>query len=217
MKEFIFFDLDGTLTDSEEGIFNSLKISLSLFNIEKTDEQMMEFIGPPLEESFLKIMNFSPSQTEKAVSAFHKYYEEKGLFENRVYDGIPNLLERLKNSGKHLAVSTSKPEHSAVRILEHFNLSHYFDFICGSSIEENRSSKSEVIAYTMKKFNLSQKDSDRIIMVGDRRNDIEGSHKNGIQTVSVLYGYGSIKEFKDSGADFIVETVETLENFLLSI
>ena len=112
MKEFIFFDLDGTLTDSKEGIFNSLKISLSLFNIEKTDEQMIEFIGPPLEESFLKIMNFSPSQTEKAVSAFHKYYEEKGLFENRVYDGIPNLLERLKNSGKHLAVSTSKPEHS---------------------------------------------------------------------------------------------------------
>lgn len=214
MKDYIFFDLDGTLTDSQEGILNSLRISLALFGINLTDDEMRVFIGPPLKESFSKTMHFSPEQTEKAIAAFHEYYESKGLFENRVYDGIPAVLELLKNAGKHLAVATSKPEILAVRILEHFELAHYFDFICGSNIDETRSDKAEVIAYTMQKCGLTKKDADKIIMTGDRRNDIDGAHKNGIQAAAVLYGYGNQEEFLNAGADYIIKTAEELGTFL---
>lgn len=216
MKDYIFFDLDGTLTDSQEGILNSLRISLALFDIKKTDEQMRVLIGPPLMETFRKTLGLSSEQAEKAADAFHTYYEEKGIFENRVYDGIPTVLESLKKSGKHLAVATSKPELTSIRILEHFNLAPYFDFICGSNMDETRSNKADVIAYTMHKFDLTEKDAAKIIMVGDRNNDIIGAHQNGIEAVGVLYGYGTKAELEKSGANYIVESVEDLGIFFNS-
>lgn len=214
MKDYIFFDLDGTLTDSQEGILNSLRISLALFDIKLTDDEMRVFIGPPLIETFRKSLGLSSAQAEKATNAFHEYYETKGIFENYVYDGIPNLLESLKKSGKHLAVATSKPELTAIRTLEHFNIASYFDFICGSNMDETRSNKAEVIKYTMQKFTLTEKDSSKIIMVGDRSNDILGAHQNGIEAVAVLYGYGNTAEFQNAGANYIIKTVDELEHFL---
>lgn len=213
MKEYIFFDLDGTLTDSQEGILNSLRISLALFDIQMTDEQMRIFIGPPLMETFRKTLGLSSEQADKAAEAFHTYYEEKGLFENRVYDGIPDALESLKKSGKHLATATSKPERTAIRILEHFNLAPYFDFICGSEMDETRSNKADVIAYTMHKFDLTEKDAAKIIMVGDRSNDIIGAHQNGIEAAGVLYGYGTAAELENAGADYSIKTVGELKTF----
>ncbi|MCM1322086.1 MAG: HAD hydrolase-like protein [Bacteroides sp.] len=217
MKDYIFFDLDGTLTDSQTGIINALRSALGCFDMHKSDAELRMFIGPPLKETFRKTLSLSDAETETALERFHAYYDTKGLFENRVYDGIVPLLANLRKNGTHLAVATSKPEITAKRILAHFDLAEYFDCICGSGFDESNGSKAEVIAAAMRRCALCEKDVSRIIMVGDRNNDILGAHKNGIEAAAVLYGYGSEKEFKQAGADYIAETPAALEIFLQSI
>ena len=193
MKDYIFFDLDGTLTDSQEGILNSLRYTLEFYGVEYSDERLKTFIGPPIVETFKKL-------------GF--------LGENRVYDGIENLLKNLKNSGRHLAVATSKPEEYAIRIAEYFGIAKYFDCICGCNMDETRSDKAEVIEYALDSCGLNTEDTERVLMVGDRYTDIEGAHKNSICAAAVLYGYGSRKEFEEFGADYIVETVSGLQDLI---
>ena len=122
MKDYIFFDLDGTLTDSQEGIINSLKLALNYFNISKTENELRSFIGPSLQNTFQKSLGMNQEDYETAVKIFREYFSTKGLFENKVYEGIPNLLEQLKKSNRHNVVATSKPEKFAKQILEHFKL-----------------------------------------------------------------------------------------------
>lgn len=217
MKDYVFFDLDGTLTDSHEGIFNSIRNALNFFEIKKTDEELRVFIGPPLKETFIKTIKLSQEETKIAIDKFHEYYEEKGLFENQPYKGIKELLANLKSKGKHLVVATSKPESTSKRILEHFNLSNFFEHICGSNMDETRSDKAEVISYAMETCGLSKKDKDRIIMIGDRQNDIFGAHKNEIQVAAVLYGFGNKEEFLNAKADYIINSVNDLNIFLENI
>lgn len=216
MKDYIFFDLDGTLTDSQEGIINSLKLALNYFNISKTENELRSFIGPSLQDTFQKSLGMNQEDYETAVKIFREYFSTKGLFENKVYEGIPNLLEQLKKSNRHNVVATSKPEKFAKQILGHFKLDAFFDCICGSRMDETRTDKAEVIAYTMECCHLKKEDSSRILMVGDRKNDVVGAHKNGIQVVSVLYGYGTRSEVESAGTDFTVNSVQELKDFLLA-
>ncbi len=197
------FDLDGTLTDSGEGIINAVKYSLRQSGDEiPPREVLLKFIGPPLWESFERFIGFTKEKAERAVELYREYYREKGLFENSVYDGIPQLLEALKNEGAQLAVATSKPEVFSVRILEHFGIAKYFYSITGSLLDGTRKEKDEVIAAALERCGVT--DRSQAVMVGDRLHDILGAKKHGLDCIAVLYGYGSREEFEKYRADYIV-------------
>ena len=186
----VFFDLDGTLTDPGEGITNSVAYALRHYGIEISDRRTLyPFIGPPLTESFMKYFDFSEKQAAEAVEIYREYFSVKGLFENVPYDGIPEMLKGLTESGTSLVVASSKPEIFVRRILDHFDLSKFFLFAAGSELDHTRIDKHEVIEYAMASCGLS--DRNDIIMVGDRHHDIRGAKKSGLVSVGVIYGYGS--------------------------
>ena len=208
MFDYIFFDLDGTLTDPAQGITNSFIHALKYFGREiPSYEDLCKLIGPPLPYSFETILGFPKEKVMEAVAKYREYFSTKGLFENKVYDGIPELLQKLNEQGKHLVVATSKPEEYSIKIIEHFGLSKYFDFVCGSNMDESRSKKEEVIAYALQRCGLSESDKPRVLMIGDRLHDIEGAKKNGLKSCGVLFGYGSREELENAGADYIVNEV----------
>lgn len=215
--EYIFFDLDGTLTDSQEGIVNSLRLGLEAVGIHKTDAELRVFIGPPLYSIFKYSFKLNDEQTETAVKAFRAHFSSKGIFENRLYDGIGDLLKKLRENGRRLVIATSKPEVFAIRILEHFEIAEYFDFICGSTMDEKRTAKSEVLAYALKKCGFTSDEDIRsqVLMVGDRFTDVLGAREFGIKTCYVLYGYGNKAEAEECGADYIVDSVNALGDFLI--
>ena len=207
----IFFDLDGTLTDPAQGITNSFIHALKYFGREiPSYEELCKLIGPPLPYSFETILGFPKEKVMEAVAKYREYFATKGLYENNVYSGIPELLQTLKEKGKHLVVATSKPEEYSIKIIEHFGLSKYFDYVCGSLMDESRSKKSEVIGYALQRCGLGEDDKSHVLMVGDRFHDIEGAKKNGLKSCGVLFGYGSRAELEDAGADYIVKDVMDL-------
>ena len=210
----VLFDLDGTLTDPGEGITNSVAYALRHYGISVSDRtSLYPFIGPPLDESFRKYFGMSQVQSFEAVEVYREYFSTKGLFENRVYDGIEDLLSDLKRSGKKLMVATSKPEVFSVQILEHFGLAKYFDVISGALLHPPKGyGKADVIAEALKRGEITNLDG--VIMVGDRLHDVEGAHKVGIPAVGVLYGYGDRQEHESSGADYIVESISQLRQLL---
>lgn len=209
----VLFDLDGTLTDPGEGITNSVAYALKKFNITVDDKtKLYSFIGPPLVDSFMKYYGFSKDDALLAVDYYREYFGVTGIFENRVFDGIPQLLSDIKKSGRKIALATSKPEQYAMRILEHFNLSQYFDFVGGATMDETRSKKADVIDYTLKQLGIT--DKSKVVMVGDRHHDIEGANQNGLDSIGVLFGYGDREELETAGATYISETVNDIMKFL---
>lgn len=214
--EYIFLDLDGTITDSREGITKCLEYALNYFGIEVEDRAELEqFIGPPLEQSFREGFGFEPEKVKLAVEKYRERFLPVGMFENRVYDGMEDALQKLKEAGKVLIVATSKPEHMAIKILEHFGLDGYFDDICGSDEEQNRTKKDEVIRYALEKHGLT--DLSDVLMVGDRKFDVIGAEKCGLKCMGVLYGFGDREELETAGAAYIAETVEDMARIIVSI
>lgn len=215
MRHIALFDLDGTLTDPKEGITRSVQHALMAYGIKVEDpDELCPFIGPPLSDSFQEFYGFSLQQAREAIHYFHEYFTERGMFENRVYKGIPGMLENIRKAGIVPVIATSKPEPFAEQILEHFDLRKYFDLVGGADMDETRVKKGEVISYTLKRLG-ADKSEDRILMIGDRKHDIIGAHENGIPCAGVLYGYGSREEFDEAGADVQVETVKELEKYIL--
>jgi len=213
-KTVILFDLDGTLTDPGVGITKSVDYALKSFGIHTEDlSELYKFIGPPLWESFMKFYGFSKAQANLAVEKYREYFADTGIFENEVIDGIDDLLRHLSDAGRRLIVATSKPKIFADRILERFNLMRYFDIVCGSELDGTRVIKGEVIRYALEKAEIA--DLSRVVMIGDRKHDIIGAKECCIDSIGVLFGYGSYDELSSAGATLIVETVEELENVLL--
>jgi len=213
MFDYIFFDLDGTLTDPALGITNSFKHAIAKFGLEiPSYETLCSFIGPPLPDTFKNHFGFDEEKAQLGVKYYREKYADTGLFENDVYTGIPELCKKLKDLGKHLTVATSKPEHFAIQIMEHFDLAKYFDFICGSNMDESRSEKAQVIEYAIKCNNIQ--DKSKILMIGDRKHDIIGAKKNEIKSCGVLFGYGDREEHETAGADYIAETVEDILKYV---
>lgn len=211
LKRNILFDLDGTLTDPMIGITTSVRYALSHFGIDvPTLEQLTPFIGPPLKGSFQKFYGFSEADAETALAKYREYFSKTGLYENEVYDGIPSLLKELKSQGVALYLATSKPTIYATQILEHFNLSVYFDFIGGSELSGERVEKSDVIDFVLRENNIAKETA---VMVGDRCFDVNAGKEAGLTTIGVLYGYGDKEELKD--ATYIAETVEELKKILV--
>lgn len=218
MKEILFFDLDGTLTDSMLGITRAVQYALKHYGITVEDlKELQPFVGPPLHESFQEYFHFSEKDSHEAVFVFREYYNAKGWMENRPYDGIEEMLKMLLDAGKTLIVATSKPESMAKQVLTHFHLADYFQFIGGASSDSLRVNKDDVIRYVMESCKLTEADRPSIVMVGDRRHDILGAHKAGLEAVGVLYGYGSREELSLAGADWIAGTVKELGALLTEI
>ncbi|WP_218658666.1 HAD family hydrolase [Streptococcus suis] len=214
MYQTILFDLDGTLTDSGQGILNSVAYALEKMGIEEPDTaNLNRFIGPPLYESFSRFYQLNPEDKQSAVDTFRVYFKEKGMFENQLYPGIIPLLEELRTAGKTLVIATSKPEIFAKQILEHFGIAHYFDVIAGASLDSSRISKADVIGYAINQLEAFPKHA---VMIGDREHDIEGARMHQLPAIGVLYGYGNKQEFEKAGATMIVETVQDLKRVLLT-
>lgn len=210
----ILFDLDGTLTDSQEGIVNSVKNALDYFGIQEEREKMTAFVGPPLHDTFREVYGFNAEQIDMGTKKFREYFSEKGWLENAPYPGIEELLKALREAGKHLVVATSKPEAFAVRILEHFGLAQYFDHICGAPMDEHEGArKADVVRKALARGGVS--DLSRAVMVGDRRHDVAGAHEAGLACISVLYGYGSRAEHEKAGAEYIAADLNELRGILL--
>jgi phosphoglycolate phosphatase len=209
MYDIILFDLDGTLTDPGIGITNSVAHALAHWNIEVADRaELYKFIGPPLSDSFMRYYGFSEEDAIHAIAVYREYFSVKGLYENEVYPGIPELLSALKAAGKTVVLATSKPEGFAVEILRHFGLYDYFDIIAGASMDESRNKKADVIAYAISQ--MKNPDLSRMIMIGDREHDILGAKQIGIDSIGVLYGYGDCAEHEKAGATYIAEKVEDI-------
>lgn len=200
------FDLDGTLTDPGLGIKNSIRYALRAFGLpELPEETLNAFIGPPLLDSFCRYCNVSREDSQELLRLYREYFSDRGIFENTVYDGIEETLRTLCENGAKLYLATSKPEPFAIRILEHFGLLPYFTFAGGSTMDETRTDKADVIAYVMESAKIPAESS---VMVGDRTYDIIGGKANGLATVGVLFGYGDRAELAD--ADFIIATPKEL-------
>lgn len=212
--ETILFDLDGTITDPALGITSAVAYALDFFgNKYENLMALEEFIGPPLREHFMEYCNVDIEKGEEYVAKYREYYAVKGIYENKVYTGIEDMLKKLKDAGKRIVLATSKPEKFALIVLEHFGLIEYFDFVAGALMSNTRTKKDEVIAYALENindFNLST-----TVMVGDRMHDVIGAAKFSIQTIGVSYGYGSKEELSDAGAMKILDTVEELTEELL--
>jgi phosphoglycolate phosphatase len=209
----LLFDLDGTLTDSKQGIINSIRYTLDKMKIKENNINLELMIGPPLSESFQKYFKLDNKTARYAVAVYREYYAVKGIFENKVYLGIPELLEKLKNNDKTLVCVTSKAAFYAEQILKHFNLSQYFTRLVGSNMDLTCTHKIELIKLALSYFpNHSNSD---FIMIGDRADDIIGAKKNKIASIGVLYGYGTPEEIQSGEPDYVVKTVKELEKILL--
>lgn len=209
-KKAILFDLDGTLTDSGEGIINSATLALNHFGIPVPDRQAMRvFVGPPLRDTFLKF-GIREEDIEEAIQVFRSRYTTIGKFENFPYPGIPELLRSLKEAGHSLYVATSKPEVMAVEIMEKFELSAYFDLICGALLDQSRDSKAAVIAYLLEQIGGVE----RAVMVGDTAFDVIGAAAHGIPTIGVSWGYGKVEDMEKAGAAAIANSPQELFELL---
>ncbi|MCD8106355.1 MAG: HAD hydrolase-like protein [Oscillospiraceae bacterium] len=208
---YILYDLDGTLTDSARGIVNSFKYCLDELGITGWDDtSLLKFVGPPLRESFGVYLGMDEAGVDNAIKIYRTYYADKGIFENSVYDGIPEALGRLRDAGYIQAVATSKPEVYAKKILEKFGLSGYFEDICGIPLGDESMTKAQVIANSLEHLGITDKQT--VVMVGDRDYDIRGAHLNGIPCIGVTYGYGSREELEAAGAEEIVKSPAEILN-----
>ena len=209
----VLFDLDGTLTDPAEGITNALMhAQRRLGRPVSSREELYVFIGPPLIETFMSEWGLSREESQQALVYYREHFGTKGLFENVPYPGIGETLAALKASGLRLFVATSKPEPLSLRILEHFDLLQYFEAVAGSTMDEQRTKKGEVIAYALKTFDLRPEET---VMVGDRKHDVIGARENGVPCVGVLYGYGSRAELTEAGAAALAADLNQLTALLL--
>ena len=204
----VLFDLDGTLTDPAEGITNALMHAQRRLGMAVSPrEDLYVFIGPPLIETFMSEWGLTRVESEQALVYYREHFSTKGLFENVPYEGIGQALAELKEAGLRLFVATSKPEPLSLRILEHFDLLPYFEAVAGSTMDEQRTKKGEVIAYALQTFHL---DPAETVMVGDRKHDVIGARENGLPCLGVLYGYGSREELTAAGAAALVADVGEL-------
>lgn len=210
VQKILIFDLDGTLTDSGEGIINCAILALEHFGLPvPSREELRVFVGPPLHETFMKF-GVPADKTDEAIKVYRSRYTTVGKFENFPYPGIPEMLQKLKESGHRLFVATSKPEGMAQEIMAKFGLSPYFEIICGATLDKSRSEKADVIAYLLRQ--LSSKEE--AIMVGDTAYDVIGAAAHGIPCIGVAWGYGSIADMERAGAQEIAYTVEELLHML---
>lgn len=210
---YLLMDLDGTVTDPMEGITRAVQYALASLGIEVQDRRLLcPFIGPPLKVSFQEFYHLDEAETAQAISKYREYFSAQGIFENQIYEGMKAFLQTQQAAGKQLILATSKPEPFALRILDYFQITPYFTFVGGSSLDHTRTEKEEVIRYILDSLPIS--DLSSAIMIGDRKFDIEGAHLNGLRAIGVLYGYGSREELEQAGADYLAADLTELSRLV---
>ncbi len=212
MYKAVLFDLDGTLTDSGLGITNAVCYALEQMNWPMPQGSLFAFVGPPLTDSFQRFCGMTAQQSEEAVRQFRQYYNVTGVFENQVYDGVVEMLGRLKQAGLRLVLATSKPEATAIRVMKHFGLDIYVPDMVGGMDDESRNTKGKVIAHALATFGIDPKDA---IMMGDREHDVLGAAENGIPCLGITYGYGDRTELESAGALAVLDTPAEAADFIL--
>lgn len=217
MHKYILFDLDGTVSDPKIGICTSVQHALTKMGIEAPDiDKLTPFIGPPLRDSFALYFGIKPEDMETCIGYYRERFSTIGLFENELYDGMEDMLKTLKESGRRLAIASSKPRVFVEKIMDYFHISQYFDVIMGSELNGTRENKAEVIEECFRLlFGENERDYSSCVMVGDRKYDVEGAKAMGIPSVAVTYGYGSREELEAASADAIADSVEELKNILM--
>ena len=215
MKKYdiIAFDLDGTLTDPKEGLTRGFEYALRKMGVEYgSREQLSRFIGPPLLSEFMKVYSMSEDDASETVRLFREYFSVYGWWDNRLYDGVPEMLESLKNLGYKIVLATSKPEIFAKKIVALFGIDKYFDFVGGASLDLSRAEKSQVLSYALSSVGMT--DPKRAILVGDRIYDAEGAKICAIDSLGVLYGHGSEEEIRNAGFTYIAQGVSDIVDII---
>ncbi len=206
VQHHLFFDLDGTLTDPQQGIIACVRHALrALHQPVPAQRELLAWIGPPLRDSFAALVG--DDAADDAVALYRQRFSTVGLFENRMYDGIGETLTALRNAGRTLFVVTSKPTVFAERIVEHFDIARHFAAVFGPDLDGSRAEKATLIAHVLANTGISAEDA---LMIGDRKHDVLGAKANGVAAAGVLWGYGSRDELLAAGADHIYERVEDL-------
>lgn len=224
MFKYLLFDMDGTITDSRVGITKAVQYSLGKYGVNEPDLKKLEsFIGPPIRDSFLKFYPevITEKNVDEVVDTLREYYEPIGIYENKVYDGFAEMLHTLQKGGAKLAVASSKPEIYVRRILDHFSLSKYFDVVVGSMLDGSREAKEEIVEEALHQLSgnnpdIKKQSKNQIAMIGDRKYDVEGAKKHNVTAVGVRFGFAEAGELEEAGADFIAETVDDLEAYLIA-
>lgn len=212
-KQAVLFDLDGTVTNSKEGIFNSIYYVFEKLNMSEDNPEILEqFIGPSIGSSFRRIYHMNDQEADYATEIYREYYREKGIHEFSIYDGMEALLIKLKQQGKKIGLATKKPEPFAIEMMQEANLTPYFDYICGSSLSETNEDKSHIILRCAAK--LSDGNLDTVVHVGDTKYDVIGANDVGIDCIGVLYGFGSEKELVENKAIAIAKDMDELTQIL---
>lgn len=213
MYKVILFDLDGTLTESGEGITKSVQYALEKLGQPEPDLKKLEvFVGPPLLQQFMKYAGLDEETAVKAVEYYRERYTDIGIFENKVYPGVEDMLDKLRGKGYILAVASSKPERFVKKVLDHFDLTKYFHEIVGSEMNGGRTSKADVIEEALDRLHMADH-RDQVVMVGDKEHDVFGARKAGLQCLAVFYGYGSEEELKNANPLKIADSAQEVLDF----
>lgn len=215
MYQYLFFDLDGTLTNPKEGITKCVQYALHHQGIEEPDLDKLEpFIGPPLIDSFMEYYGLSMEQARESVVKYRERFHDIGIFENEVLEGVPGMLETLQRQGRTLVVASSKPEPFVIRILEKFNLKSYFTEVVGATLDEKRTAKAEVIREAFRRLSITESRKQQVLMIGDRKHDAEGAEECGIDCLGVYIGFAAPGELEAANATYIARSVEEMSQFL---
>ncbi len=213
MIETVLFDLDGTLTDSGLGITKAVQYALGQMGREvPARESLFKFIGPPLHRSFQNFCGMDEPTSVEAVRQFRVYYNETGILENLVYEGVVPMLSALKAGGKRLVLATSKPEAAAKRVMHHFGLDEFVPEIVGGMDDDSRNTKGKVIAYALRTYGIDPKTA---IMVGDREHDVLGALENNIPCMGITWGYGDRPELENAGAAVVFDRPDEAAQYIL--
>lgn len=219
MYQNLLFDLDGTLTNSAEGITKCVQYALKHMGIDEPDlTKLYKFIGPPLRASFENYYGLTAEQAEAATAKYRERFHNIGMYENELYPGIPELLQYLTNCSATLAMATAKPQVYAIPIAEHFNMAHYFKAMVGSSLDGKLDNKALVIAEALRQLGAETAETRaKTIMIGDRRDDVIAAHANNIKCIGIGYGFGSYEELTSAGADYYAATITDLQKLLTEL
>lgn len=216
MSVWILFDLDGTLADSGEGVMKSVRFALDRMSFpDEPDSALRRFVGPPLHESFMEFYGFSEKKAFEAVETYRIRYREKGVYENRLFPGMKEMLKKLKAAGAELCVATSKPTHFTQIILQQHDVYEFFTHVVGANMDGTMTDKAEVIREVLRRIGSTR--DEKILMVGDRKFDVIGAERCGIPCVGVYFGFADPGELEAAGAAYIAHTVPELEALLLGL
>ncbi len=209
MYQYILFDLDGTLTDSREGITKSVQYALDKMGIHEPDLKPLErFIGPPLYDEFRRSYDFDDAEAKQAIDFYRERFGVVGWKENLLYDGIPELLKALTEAGKTLSTASSKPAFFVDKIVKYFNIEQFFTVVSGATLDGSIGTKTQVVQQALERLNVQ--DRSQAVLIGDRLHDAEGARACGIDCIGVTFGFGSREELESAGANHVVDRVDEL-------